>query len=916
MTFSLKLITLAITRPKMVLGLGMIFLIACSAACITISSSVLSYRLAQGFPFSSIENKTEFDHTSQDNLIIALRAPGKPNGVFTEETLHKAYQYCSAFKHFSGTDKEHPAFIATDFLGLCNVDMVSEENLGSAQLTPLMSDNFIYDSQNIDSLIERTEQHLFFNDLLISRGRQSTALYLPLRSPGVTGELISISEDLIEQLKLPRNHVHYGGLSLLRETFFRDGYWKGILLSLISCVLVYTTISISLKKATHGLVALFPIVNAVMFVLVAQLATGLRPDIFIFTSPGIIAIYTLLSGLFIFHKINNNAKWTQKEPEYIVELLEPYLGNWFKLMCCLFTGCLVMLPYTSTPLFHAGAVLASGIVVSWFMVLLLIPAGLVFFGPTKRKSKLAASYLLPPETPEKTFDFPHLAYSITKAPLAFIAAVCVVTFTCALGVSLLQQSPPLVSLYSQDHPLHRSEQLLNKNFTGTYQLFLRIKSPDRDTPLEHIALQLKDNLFRPLAAGVDTRTVIMHQIDEALSASTSAAEFHDTLAHKWQQELLNIPEDDALSQDLWSIALDSLSSITHASAPFAHPDILRYLDQFSLFLRNKGVASKVFSIVDMTKMMHQELYEGAQQHYTIPTTTNGILQTWRQYQKGRHPEFFNRFINSSYSTVDILLLLEDASPVVLHKTERTALEYFETEPPPIPLETSWRGPLHAHTEWNERLNLSILARWGIFLIVTSTLLSLSTRSITTGTALCATGIGNLLITLGIMGFGSLHLSPCSSMFLGLAVYTSSMATWQILYTLNRYMEKGDTYRTALPDAIEHNSVPLLLGFGCVIAGTLPFLFTQFTLFSTGGSIAIAATGAALLTSLLLLPSICWLFYTEAKIEISPALSLNKGKAKTPEPDTAAGGDISFQDGTSENTPLQEDEESKENTLKI
>ena len=697
--------------------------------------------------------------------------------------------------------------------------------------------------------------------------------------------------------------MYYGGLSLYRETFFQQGYWKGLLLSTLSCLLVCAVISIVFKKISHGLVVLFPVVNTVLVVLIAQVATGLSADIFIFTSPGTIAVLTLLNSLFFFHTINNNPKWTRQDPEPIKKLIEPYLGTWFKLMYTMLFACLAILVAAPAPLFSMGPALALGVIVSWFQVLLLIPAGLVFFGPTKRKSKPAASYLLPPETPDKTFEFPYLGAFISKKPMAALILTCALTFICAAGIALLKQSNTLISLYKQDHSLYRSEQLLNKNFAGIYRLFLRIQAPDRDTLLEQTAGELKENLFRPLAAGPDTRTAIMRQIDEALSASTSKAELHDSLAYKWQQELSRIPEEDALSQDLWSIALDSLSGITYDSAPLAHPDILNYLDQLSLFLRNKAVVSKVFSLVDLTKMMHQELYEGAKQHYTIPTTTNGILQTWQQYRKGRHPESFSRFINHSFNTLDILLLLRNSSPDILRQIRNITLEYMENEPPPVPIEISWEGDLQAHTAWSEQLNFSLLGRWGAFLLIASVLFTLFTRSIISGSALLMTGAANLVIVLGSMGIGGLALRPCSAAFAGLALFASGISTWQVLYTLRQRMDEGDFYRDALSGALEENSLPLLTGWGCVTAGALPFFFTQYTLFSTTSSIAIAATGATCLTSLFLLPSLGSIFYEEAEIELLPGAPQRTaspaGEQEEAKTGASTGIDIAFQVKTTE-----------------
>ncbi len=601
MTFALKLLTFALSRPQKTLTLGLVFFILSGFAFASSFSFIISRHLSKGLPHPTLFNEEESSLAYQDDLIVVLRNPGNTKGVFSPDYLQKVNQYCSAWKRYSGENPAHPRLLATDYLGICNVDMVSETTLGSAPLTPLLPEQFTFTDADIDQLIQKMNHNIFFKDLIISKGNQSTALYLPLYAPGTTAALTSVSDELVRRLELQPDQVCNAGLALYRETLFHQGHRTALLSSLLAGCLIWIGVALVNKKASHGIVILLPTANATLAVLLVQTATGMREDIFLFTTPALVAATTLIQALCFAHRINNSTKWSPKEPEKIISVLEPLLPAWLRLMYALIAACLSIGLLAPSPLLNMAMILAVGITMAWFMPLFFVPAGLVVFGPTKRKNKPTTSYLLPPERPENTFHFPYVDRLVRNYSTVTFAAVSAFTLACAFSTALLKQQDTLISWYGKNHHFQRAEQLINKNFAGAYKLILRLEASDRMSPLETIAGQLKSDLFRPLASQPDIRTRIMHQIDEALAASTSKAELYHTLAHQWEQELNHTLAGDILAQDLWSIALDSLAAITYDEKPFSHPDILRYIDQLSLYLRDRSAASKVFSIVDLTK---------------------------------------------------------------------------------------------------------------------------------------------------------------------------------------------------------------------------------------------------------------------------------------------------------------------------
>ncbi|MDH3393303.1 MAG: MMPL family transporter, partial [Desulfobulbaceae bacterium] len=319
-----------------------------------------------------------------------------------------------------------------------------------------------------------------------------------------------------------------------------------------------------------------------------------------------------------------------------------------------------------------------------------------------------------------TFLSRHLrwlgAVTFRQAKL-LLAITGVVLCIAAYGISKIQINDNPIKWFSKSHPIRQADRVLNHHFGGTYEAYLVLESPagemDVDTAARLAGEQIKTILIDDRDSGIIAEAVSL--IRETGQQAKTTKTFFTSLSEKFQDR--QYAADDH-GYDLWARLLDTLDQVQNRGQIFKDPAVLRYITKLQDHIQQSGVVGKSNSITDVVKKVHQELFSGNPDHFTVPETANGVAQCLISYQNSHKPDDLFHFITPDYKQANIWVQLKSGDnkdmEAVVKKTER----FFADNPPPVALNHQWAGLTYLNVVWQDKMVSGMLESFlGSFVIV-------------------------------------------------------------------------------------------------------------------------------------------------------------------------------------------------------
>ncbi len=335
-----------------------------------------------------------------------------------------------------------------------------------------------------------------------------------------------------------------------------------------------------------------------------------------------------------------------------------------------------------------------------------------------------------------------------------------------------------------------------------------------------------------------------------------------------KQELLNKLELFANSQadqapdeqfDAWDEVLLFIDLEKQREQIFKRPEVLNYIEAPQKHLLKTGVVGKSNSLADIVKTVHRELFQGKEDQFRIPDSSNAVAETLITFQNSHRPQDLWHFVTPDYRKTNLWIQLKSGDNMDMSRLVQDIDAFIASNPPPLPLKHQWFGLTYINVIWQDKMVSGMLKAFiGSFLVVLLMMMVLF-RSALWGLLsmipLTVT-IGLIYGVIGLIGKDyDMPVAVLSSLSLGLAI---DYAIHFLVRSRMLQKEHGSWLKAVEPvfgepaRAISRNVVVIGAGF-------LPLLAASLIPYQTVGIFIAAILFTAGAASLLILPSLITLF---------------------------------------------------------
>jgi predicted RND superfamily exporter protein len=505
-----------------------------------------------------------------------------------------------------------------------------------------------------------------------------------------------------------------------------------------------------------------------------------------------------------------------------------------------------------------GIFVATGIMIAWVCTITFVPAYVMmikesslenFGSATKHAEKQSRLGKLLNATGGLTY---------TKAK-PILVIILIITAVALYGITRIQINDNPVKWFSKSHPIRLADIELNKHFGGTYMAYLVLDPAEDKTVSTQYVGDLKKRLSEKLSVlkeELPNAPAIAAELEQNISQSASDAKSKEdllTTLGELTNKKLDAAEDEDF--DIWYELTDFFELEAEQLKPFKQPDVLRYISKLQEHLAQSGLVGKSNSVADVVKKVHQELIDGKAENYKIPDSSNAVAQCLLQFQSSHNPDDLWHMVTMDYMHTNIWMQLPSGDNKDMEKVVKAVDEFFDENPPPVPLEYNWAGLTYINTVWQNKMVWGMLQSFMGSFIIVFIMMAILFRSPLWGIVCMVPLLITIVVIYGIIGLvGKDYDMPVAV----LSALTLGMAVDFAIHFLERaraeYAETGSWQKSIglmfgePASAISRNVLVIAIGF-------LPLLAAPLIPYKTVGIFLCAIMALSGAVTLLALPAI-------------------------------------------------------------
>jgi len=709
---------------------------------------------------------------------------------------------------------------------------------------------------------------------MVSEDGRALAIYLPISQKDFAHQVSKELKKKIATLGSGDEQFYITGLPVAEDTFGKEMFIQMAISAPLAMLVIFLLMLVFFKKIQLIISPMIIAVCTVISTMGLLIGTGNTLHIMSSMIPIFIMPIAVVDSIHILSEFFDEYQKTKDRRKTIEEVMH----HLFKPM--LFTSLtssagFASLALTPIPPVQAfGLFVSFGIMLAWLLTVLFIPAYIMLmkedslknFGAGKQQNQGSGKSLIDR----------HLRWigrTSVSRPWWVIGFNLVIMAIGVIGILMIQVNDNPVKWFHKSHEIRIADRVLNKHFGGTYEAYLVLSSNAPEKTAAEAARWLSDTLEKSLKESPVVREKVQSELSEAMVEGGSAEQLFQRLSLSWQKEIDNLaPEDDA-GYDDWSLALDALDQIRNQKQIFKRPDILNYIIGLQKYLDGQGDVGKSNSISDVVQKVHQELFEGDPDHFTIPKTINGVAQTLISYQNSHKPDDLWHLVTPDYTRANLWLQLKSGDNKDMERVIADVEGYLADTPPPIQLEAEWAGLTYINVAWQNKMVTGMLKSFLSSFIVVFIMMAILFRSPVWGLLAMIPLTFTIGIIYGVIGWigkdYDMPVAVLSSLTLGLAVdfaihfLQRSRATMARLGDWTKSVQQmfGEPAR-----AIARNTIVISIGF-------TPLLFAPLIPYQTVGVFLAVIMLYSGLATLWILPALLtvmqkWIFKNELKGTLS------------------------------------------------
>ena len=411
-----------------------------------------------------------------DSLVLGIFDSGE-GGVFTPDTLNRIAKITEEIALIDGV-------IGEDIISPTTTDDISA-GLGGLKIQPLMARE-VETVEEAEAVREKALSNPVLKDMLISGDGNNLSIFVPIeekdQSYRIGGEIREIIERVRgeggEEGAHGTEEYHLTGLPVAEDTFGVEMFKQMAVAAPLAGLLIFVLMYLFFRRLLLITSAMVVAMGTVIITMGLLIGLGFTVHIMssmipIFLMP--IAVVDSIHILSDFHErhglVDHSGKVMSRE-ETIFEIVEELFTPMIFTTITSAVGFVSLISTPIPPVQVFGAFVAFGIVVAWGLTMtvlpaftMLIPARALQDGEKGGESKEDLLYRVQERLG---------AFAIKRSKVV-ISLSLVLFVLMGVGVSKLVVNDNPVRWFSPDHPIRVADDLLNREFGGTYISYLVLK---------------------------------------------------------------------------------------------------------------------------------------------------------------------------------------------------------------------------------------------------------------------------------------------------------------------------------------------------------------------------------------------------------------------------------------------------------
>ncbi|RME82356.1 MAG: RND transporter, partial [Zetaproteobacteria bacterium] len=421
-------------------------------------------------PVRVAHHKLKKDFKLSDFIVVGVVDEADPHGVWTPKTLKYVWEIAHRIKKIDGV-------IAVDVMSLATSDMV-ESGGGLLDIHTIMPKPPATQAE-ADALKKKVLSDPLIVEKLASGDGQGLAIFVPIKEKMISYRVSQEIKKIIAEVTHGQGTAKFyiAGLPVAEDTFGHDMFLQ----MAISAPLAGLVLMVMLWWFfRHWAFVVGPMMVAMVAVIVtmgALIGMGFTVHIMSSMIPIFLMPIAVVNSVHIlshfFDHYQRLCRCMDTLNKVIADLFKPMLYTTLTTVAGF--GSLALTPIPPVQVF--GSFVAFGVLLSWAVTLVLLPAFLIALGD-ERLNRIVAR-LKPAEQSALGHWLPKIGnFAIDKAfgvALTF-AALFALSFW---GMSKIVINDNPVNWFKEGEPVRVADRVMNKHFAGTYSAFLRLDgAPD------------------------------------------------------------------------------------------------------------------------------------------------------------------------------------------------------------------------------------------------------------------------------------------------------------------------------------------------------------------------------------------------------------------------------------------------------
>ena len=856
----------AINRSRIVVALMVLVVIVAGAF---LSKVVMDTdpenMLMKTEPARVFHNETKKAFELSEIVVLGVVNEKYPQGVFTVETLGRIHELTEFAKTLKWRNPDDPSgmegVIEVDMVAPSLMDHMSQAGPGTVSFEWLMPSPPKTREEAL-SVRDKALSNPLLVGQMVSEDAKALCIYLPLTDKLLSYKVYTALQEKIAGLE-GEEEWHITGLPVAEGAIGVEMFTQMGLGSMLSMAVIFALLFFFFRTV-HMIV--LPILIATVSIIVtmgAMIAAGYPVHILSSMLPIFLMSVSMVDTVHIlseFFDVYDKRKGRRENIRQVMNtLFTPMLYT--SLTTAAGFCSLVFAPIPPAQVF--GLFLSIGVLVSWLVTILFVPAYIMFI-PDKRLESFGLQVREVEKRGLLTRGLRRIGFVSWKHPKFVMVLFSGLVLLGIWGIRQIRVNDNYAKRFVESHPIHKADVALNKHFGGTYMANLVLEgdvSPEataeRKRAMEEGMTASLNDLGARFGIGQRATGEIEQEIRSIAASSDSENAMLTAMIDAFDrrfQEPLSQEESDFLQA-----LIDSAYRQEEALSVFKRPDVLQYVAKLQGFLESGDLIGKSSSVADVVKKVNQELTDGEPENFVIPESLQGVAECYMQYQQGHRPHDLWHMVTPDFQRTNVTLQFRTGDSRGTKACVEAVDRFFAENEPPVPLQYNWAGLHYINLVLEERIVEGFLQSFAGSFIIVFLIMSFLFRSPLWG-ALCMVPLSiTLLMIYGMTGLigkdYDLPVAVLSSLSLGMAV---DFAIHFLSRSRSLYGEKK-SWRSILPElfgeparAISRNVLVIAVGFlPLVVAPLVPYKTTGVMLF---GILTISG-----IVTLLLLPAMLRLF---------------------------------------------------------